>query len=498
MLGSTLAALASAAALVAPAQAFFRMPLDNLLVVERVDPIVMPHTVSAHVHSVAGGSNFSPDATYESLRASQCTSAHAKEDMSAYWHPSLYVHWANDTFTRVRELDGGLAYYLFRFNEADKTNVTAFPPGFRMLAGDPFARSYNLAGSAEDTIGWNCLGAPEPTRVEGSGLPVDRYCSDNLRGEVRFPSCWDGVNLYNPDGSHMAYSDGEIGPCPDSHPVRLVTLFMEISFAVQDVEPYRNETMNPSQPFVLAMGDPYGFGWHADFFNGWPQDLLQQAIEVCTDPGGEIEDCPVLELYNRDRAQVEYPEFCHKTPDYNEVVEGNLKALPGCNPITWTREDALSTSCTDVPYPERFTPTVYPGDIPPLGAEVVDGTPETVVSYQDWTYLGCFADNQTARAFPHSILNVESVDACLDAAADAGYGWAGLEYYGQCWVGPLYPATAKLDIGWCSSVCNGNSTQYCGGGPSVSAFSLYQLKRPSTNTTRIEKRHLPQGHARLS
>lgn len=63
----------------------------------------MPHTVSAHVHSVAGGSNFSPDVrravpscaslereltlynvqtTYESLRASQCTSAHAKEDMS--------------------------------------------------------------------------------------------------------------------------------------------------------------------------------------------------------------------------------------------------------------------------------------------------------------------------------------------------------------------------------------------------------------------------------
>jgi len=57
----------------------------------------------------------------------------------------------------------------------------------------------------------------------------------------------------------------------------------------------------------------------SDFFNGWPQDLLQQAIEVCTDPGGEIEDCPVLELYNRDLAEVEYPEFCHKTPDYNEV-----------------------------------------------------------------------------------------------------------------------------------------------------------------------------------
>jgi len=98
-------------------------------------------------------------------------------------------------------------YYLFRYNEADETNVTAFPPGFRMVIGDPFARTYNQTGAARDTIGvslrsshtaflatdsgrcvsgWNCLGGPEPTRVEGSGLPVDRYCADNLRGEIRF------------------------------------------------------------------------------------------------------------------------------------------------------------------------------------------------------------------------------------------------------------------------------------------------------------------------
>ncbi|TNY20177.1 hypothetical protein DMC30DRAFT_417220 [Rhodotorula diobovata] len=495
MLRITVAALASAA-LLTPAQAFFRMPLDNLLTIERVDPIIAPHTISAHAHSVAGGSNFGPDTTYEDLRASRCTSAQAKEDKSAYWHPTLYTHWANDTFTPVRELGGGLMYYLFRYNEADKTNVTAFPPGFRMVIGDPFARTYNQTGAARDTIGWNCLGGPEPTRVEGSGLPVDRYCADNLRGEIRFPSCWDGENVYESDGSHVAYSDGEIGPCPDTHPVRLVTLFMELSFAVQDVEPFRSEAMNPSQPFVLAMGDPTGHGWHGDFFNGWPQDLLQEAIEVCTDEGGQIEDCPVLELYDRDFGSVEYPEFCRKTPDYNEVVTGNLPSLPGCNPLTTTRDAALAVSCLNMASTERFTPTVYMGNIPPPGAQVVAGTPETVTSYKNWTYLGCFADSQTNRAFPQSILGVQSVDACLDAAAEAGWGWAGLEYYGECWVGSSYPGTDELNVGWCDSVCNDDPSQYCGGGPNVAAFSLYQLKRSSSNMTRLAKRHLPHGHAR--
>lgn len=46
---------------------------------------------------------------------------------------------------------------------------------------------------------------------------------------------------------------GVSAACPDTHPVRLVTLFMELSFAVQDVEPFRSEAMNPSQPFVLAV-----------------------------------------------------------------------------------------------------------------------------------------------------------------------------------------------------------------------------------------------------
>lgn len=41
----------------------------------------------------------------------------------------------------------------------------------------------------------------------------------------------DGVNMYKPDQSHMAYSKGgESGPCPSSHPKRLVTIFFGTYF----------------------------------------------------------------------------------------------------------------------------------------------------------------------------------------------------------------------------------------------------------------------------
>jgi hypothetical protein len=101
----------------------------------------------------------------------------------------------------------------------------------------------------------------------------------------------------------MAYSNGESGPCPATHPTRLVTLFYEVSFSTPHVRhtttlsgrgraghdpsyrplipPRRSQTeqmmysvddfkdvwahaKNPRSPFVLANGDPTGYGceWH--------------------------------------------------------------------------------------------------------------------------------------------------------------------------------------------------------------------------------------------
>lgn len=57
---------------------------------------------------------------------------------------------------------------------------------------------------------------------------------------------------------------------------------------------YRSQAMNPQQPFVLAMGDASGYGYHGDFFNGWDRSVLQEAIDTCTSDSGIIEYCTTL------------------------------------------------------------------------------------------------------------------------------------------------------------------------------------------------------------
>ncbi|GAA5860565.1 hypothetical protein JCM5353_000409, partial [Sporobolomyces roseus] len=160
---------------------FFKLPCDNPLIQERADPIISPGKVAGHTHTVNGGSNFGLDATYESLRRSECSSCRAKADLSAYWSPQLYIEWANGTFTSVPHLNGGggLIYYLPRSHRSDKSKVLAFPEEFKMLAGDPFRRNYNKNNEMDQAIGWNCLGSKGPTR--NPWLPRVN-CPDGLRG----------------------------------------------------------------------------------------------------------------------------------------------------------------------------------------------------------------------------------------------------------------------------------------------------------------------------
>jgi hypothetical protein len=109
-----------------------------------------------------------------------------------------------------------------RYHSSDKTNVTAFPDGLKMLIGNPYARfldhlfrfrfpdpprpspsplnsykrSYNGASDADQAIGWNCLGGTPGANgdTRQAYLPPNN-CPNGLRAELRFPSCWNGKDL---------------------------------------------------------------------------------------------------------------------------------------------------------------------------------------------------------------------------------------------------------------------------------------------------------------
>lgn len=141
--------------------------------------------------------------------------------------------------------------------------LTAFPAGFRMVAGNPERRAYDGSESANATK-YVCLNYGGGGPPEAPGFPTVN-CPDGLRAQVYFPSCWDGVHLDSADHqSHVAYPiDGfDHGTCPDSHPVPLISIFYEFIFGTGQ---FANQWYGGKQPFVWSMGDKSGYGMHGDF-----------------------------------------------------------------------------------------------------------------------------------------------------------------------------------------------------------------------------------------
>jgi hypothetical protein len=134
-----------------------------------------------------------------------------------YRTPPLFFMHPNGTAEPVVQVGGILAYYqLLPFGSPD---IKAFPPGFKMVAGDAFRRNWSLplpvpekslwkaddmtqSALAQKAIGFNCLnyGAPNHGTLMTYAMP-DRAtldgCEDGLRLELGFPSCWDGISKYS-------------------------------------------------------------------------------------------------------------------------------------------------------------------------------------------------------------------------------------------------------------------------------------------------------------
>lgn len=169
-----------------PASAFWRMSCPGRLVLERVDPIVNAGGISGHVHTVSGGSGFGFNTSFSQQRNSACSSCPIKADLSAYWTPKLY--WRNKDNTQFIDVPqageyngntGGMTtYYQQRYSKGE-TTVKAFPPEFRMLAGNPFARSYkDVPAAPGQAVSFKCLNYAG-TSTETKAMPNTK-CPDGV------------------------------------------------------------------------------------------------------------------------------------------------------------------------------------------------------------------------------------------------------------------------------------------------------------------------------
>ncbi|KAL4930445.1 DUF1996 and WSC domain-containing protein [Aspergillus undulatus] len=429
------------------ASAFFKVPCSNPLVVERADPIIQPGIAASHVHTIMGGSGFGFSMDYNDTQAAQCSSCAPVADKSNYWIPTLYYQAENGSFTSVEQDGGALIYYLQR-EDPNNSTILAPPKDLRMVAGSPMDRKYKNTPES-DARSYACLDYTGPAKPETNGFP-NYNCPDGLRTQVFFPSCWDGVNFDSEDHkSHMAYPNEtyNAGPCPESHPVKIVSIFIEVIWRTEKfAEDWYGD--GDSQPFVWSNGDKTGYGLHGDFINGWDVPVLQHALDTCDDPNGIIENCAALELYGD-----EVTEGCMLEPSIDEQVSGWLDALPGCNPVQPGPDDAKSiTTCSAPTAIDR--PQHYYTD---------------VTGSLNWAWIGCARDNvddQRVLSESSSTGDDMTVQKCIQTCRENGYIYAGLEYARECYCGNSIEESKmpKAEpMGKCLSKCSGDESQNCGG-----------------------------------
>jgi Domain of unknown function (DUF1996) len=198
----------------------------------------------SHNHSYVG--NFSVDAsTQPGALLGGRTSCDFDADSSAYWAPTLFVGRRS-----VLPL-AGFAYYVKRTS----SDVVAHPGGLKMIAGNAAA----LRPQSTSIAAWSCgeLGG-------GRKFATIPACARNhlLQAQITFPNCWQGTTLDSPNHKlHMAYASA--GRCPASHPIALPTLVLILLY--------------PEVP-VQAQVASGRFGIHADFMNGWNQEILARLV----------------------------------------------------------------------------------------------------------------------------------------------------------------------------------------------------------------------------
>ncbi|MDQ6751111.1 MAG: DUF1996 domain-containing protein [Actinomycetota bacterium] len=220
------------------------------------DPIVYPNQAGrSHSHDFFGNGSTSSTSTLESLKAAP-TSCRRLQDRAAYWVPTLLYD--------GQPVTPRSATIYYRDAGKDPAAMRPFPAGLRLIAGDSKA----TGPQSLDVMSWGC---GSESGIERQQAPPVCPAGRSLVGTVRFPDCWDGVNLDSPDHkSHLAYAIKVRGgrACPGSHPVAVPKITFNVRYPV------------PGGPSVsLASGS--AFTEHADFFNAWDPPTLASLVMGC-------------------------------------------------------------------------------------------------------------------------------------------------------------------------------------------------------------------------
>jgi Domain of unknown function (DUF1996) len=238
------------------------------------DPIVFPgQTGRSHLHSFFGNTALNANTTATNITAAgNSTCSGGTINRSGYWVPSII-----DTLDGRPVAPISMLLYYKRMPWEKDIQVKSLPIGLRMIAGDP-ARKEPYAAWWDNPIGWGC-NRPDLSEY-GQTSQAIHPCADGdtVLMSVRFPQCWDGVNLDSPDHkSHMAYSVGD--KCPATHPVTIPNILFIVRWPAKNVARWRLSSDN------YESTKPGGYSAHGDWFNGWKPAISDAWLKGCNAAG---------------------------------------------------------------------------------------------------------------------------------------------------------------------------------------------------------------------
>lgn len=265
-----------------------------------IDPIVHPgEDNTSHLHQFVGNTSINKDSTTASLLAN-CNSTFrgGAVSCSAVWAPVM-VDTLDNTARKARVF---IVYYKCGA-WIDCAQLQPVPVGLQMVIGNPNALNYVRWGVTNFTCDGLQIAADadEPFVAGTHRIPTIEQCGPGHEVWMTAvaPNCWDGVHLYLPDGSHMAYPDSPwnshtlTNGCQDHHPIAIPQVAV---LAITTVGPNDNPTRwvltsdkkQPLSAYVkgdLIMADgtivKRGAGMHADYWGVIPLPFQQKFLDGC-------------------------------------------------------------------------------------------------------------------------------------------------------------------------------------------------------------------------
>jgi hypothetical protein len=232
------------------------------------DPIVHPRRPGrSHSHTFFGNRSTDAFSTPATLRAA-ATNCKERADKAAYWVPTLFQNGES-----LKPASIGVYHRLKTSGE-----IRPFPAGLKMVAGDATA----VRPQSVKVTYWTCWMSVGPSSMIPTcpERPADGGVPSVLTLHVNFPDCWDGRRLDSPDHrSHMAYS--KYASCPRSHPVQLPGIGILVAYPTYGGD-------------GIAFSSGGQFSAHADFINGWDQQVLARIVARCSARNAKA-DCAQLD-----------------------------------------------------------------------------------------------------------------------------------------------------------------------------------------------------------